>query len=323
MRDDHSSDPQDGPATPTTRSDDTPSYERASPAPTRADRLAARSRVQRHGTRHGRWTAWVAIGELLPSLPQIRHLLGQRSPAHVATAAAVLCSLGLGAAALTGGEATVRSPIPALRVGEEQAASRSLNRAHAEGTAAAQAGAAAPAAEPEAPAPASPAPADQPESKKTKKLPPGHRESGPVAGLSDVQMNNAKAIVWTGVDMKMPRRALEIAVATAMQESTLLNRASEVLPESKNYPHQGSGWDHDSVGLFQQRTSSGWGPVNKLMDPAYASQQFYNALLRVPGWQSMRLTEAAQAVQVSAFPEHYAKHEALAKQVVGVLTDIT
>jgi hypothetical protein len=136
-------------------------------------------------------------------------------------------------------------------------------------------------------------------------------------------MNNAKAIVWTGVDMKMPRRALEIAVATAMQESTLLNRASEVLPESKNYPHQGSGWDHDSVGLFQQRTSSGWGPVNKLMDPAYASQQFYNALLRVPGWQSMRLTEAAQAVQVSAFPEHYAKHEALAKQVVDVLTDIT
>ncbi|HEX6968667.1 MAG TPA: hypothetical protein VF174_07665 [Micromonosporaceae bacterium] len=150
---------------------------------------------------------------------------------------------------------------------------------------------------------------------------PGKRESGPVAGLSEVQMNNAKAIVWTGVDLGMPRRALIIAVATAMQESNLLNRASEVLPESKNYPHQGTGWDHDSVGLFQQRPSTGWGPVRKLMDPAYASQRFYRALMNVPGWEQMRLTEAAQAVQVSAFPEHYAKHEARAAKVVDAIVD--
>jgi hypothetical protein len=134
-------------------------------------------------------------------------------------------------------------------------------------------------------------------------------------------MNNAKAIVWTGVDMGMPRRALIIAVATAMQESNLLNRASEVVPESKLYPHQGTGWDHDSVGLFQQRPSAGWGPVRKLMDPAYASQQFYRALMRVPGWENMRLTEAAQAVQVSAFPEHYAKHEHRATIVVDALIE--
>lgn len=150
---------------------------------------------------------------------------------------------------------------------------------------------------------------------------PGKRESGPVAGLSEVQMNNAKAIVWTGVDMGMPRRALVIAVATAMQESNLLNRASEVVPESKRYPHQGTGWDHDSVGLFQQRPSAGWGPVRKLMDPAYASQKFYRALMRVPGWENMRLTDAAQAVQVSAFPEHYAKHEWRATKVVDALVD--
>jgi hypothetical protein len=132
-------------------------------------------------------------------------------------------------------------------------------------------------------------------------------------------MNNAKAIVRTGRDMGMSRRALIIGVATAMQESELLNRASEVLPESKNHPHQGTGWDHDSVGLFQQRTSSGWGPVGKLMDPAYASQQFFGALVRVPGWEQLRLTEAAQAVQVSAYPDHYAKHESRATEVVDAI----
>nr|MDT0657284.1 peptidase M23 [Micromonospora sp. DSM 115978] len=149
--------------------------------------------------------------------------------------------------------------------------------------------------------------------------PPEIVNPGPVAGLSQVQVDNAQAIVRTGRDLGLPRRALVIAVATAMQESTLLNRASEVLPESKNYPHQGTGWDHDSVGLFQQRTSSGWGPVASLMDPAYASQRFYEALLRVPGWQYLRLTEAAQAVQVSAYPEHYARHEAQAEQVVAAI----
>lgn len=138
----------------------------------------------------------------------------------------------------------------------------------------------------------------------------------PVAGLSQVQMENATMIVDAGLALEMPRRAMVIAVATAMQESTLLNRASEVLPESKNYPHQGTGWDHDSVGLFQQRTSTGWGAVADLMNPTYSATQFYLALQRVPGWQQLRLTEAAQAVQVSAFPEHYAKHEAAAEAVV-------
>lgn len=144
-------------------------------------------------------------------------------------------------------------------------------------------------------------------------------DAPPVAGLSPVQMDNARAIVRTGRDMGMPRRALIIGVATAMQESNLLNRASEVLPESKKYPHQGTGWDHDSVGLFQQRTSTGWGPVDRLMDPAYATARFFEALRQVPGWERMRLTDAAQAVQVSAYPEHYAKHEDEATAVVDAL----
>ncbi|MDI5940685.1 hypothetical protein QLR68_21595, partial [Micromonospora sp. DH15] len=142
----------------------------------------------------------------------------------------------------------------------------------------------------------------------------------PVAGLSQLQMDNAKTIVDVGRDMKLPRRGLVVAVATAMQESNLHNLASDVLPESANYPHQGSGSDHDSVGLFQQRPSSGWGTVRDLMRPAYAARVFYEALLEVPGWEEMSVTAAAQAVQISAFPDAYAQHEERATTVVAALT---
>jgi hypothetical protein len=142
----------------------------------------------------------------------------------------------------------------------------------------------------------------------------------PVAGLTQAQMDNAKIIVDVGVDLKMPRRAMVVAVATAMQESNLYNLASDVLPESRQYPHQGSGSDHDSVGLFQQRPSSGWGTVRELMRPAYAARAFYEALREIPGWQEMSVTAAAQAVQVSAFPDAYARHEGRATTVVAALT---
>jgi hypothetical protein len=144
-------------------------------------------------------------------------------------------------------------------------------------------------------------------------------DPGPVAGLTVAQMNNAKKIVRAGRAMGVPRRALVIAVATAMQESNLYNLASGVVPESQNHPNQGLGWDHDSVGLFQQRASMGWGTVAQLMDPAYATRQFLTALLAVPGWQQMRLTDAAQAVQVSGFPEAYAKHESRATVIVNAI----
>jgi hypothetical protein len=141
----------------------------------------------------------------------------------------------------------------------------------------------------------------------------------PVAGLDQAQMNNAKKIVQAGREMGMPRRALVIAVATAMQESNLYNYASGVLPESQNYPHQAIGWDHDSVGLFQQRPSSGWGTVRELMDPEYATKAFLSALKEVPGWRDMALTDAAQAVQVSGFPWAYAQHEWRAAKVVDAI----
>ncbi|SCL28810.1 hypothetical protein [Micromonospora inyonensis] len=142
----------------------------------------------------------------------------------------------------------------------------------------------------------------------------------PVAGLTQRQMDNAKTIVDIGVGLRLPRRALVVAVATAMQESDLHNLANDRIAESSRYPHQGSGTDHDSLGLFQQRPSSGWGSVRELMQPAYAARVFYRALREVPGWQELSVTAAAQAVQRSAYPGAYAKHERRATTVVDALT---
>ena len=119
------------------------------------------------------------------------------------------------------------------------------------------------------------------------------------------QIRNAKAIVKAGQQMKLPPRAYVIAVATACQESTL-----------KNLGHLGASNDHDSQGLFQQRPSSGWGSPKQITNPNYASKAFYSALVKVPGWSKLPLTQAAQEVQVSAYPNHYAKWEKLAGDLV-------
>jgi hypothetical protein len=110
-----------------------------------------------------------------------------------------------------------------------------------------------------------------------------------------------------------------VAIATAMQESDLYNRASGAVPASQRYPHQGVSTDADSVGLFQQRPSQGWGSVAQLMDPATSAGLFYRALTSIRGWQSMSVTGAAQAVQRSAYPDAYAKHQAQAERVVSAL----
>jgi hypothetical protein len=124
--------------------------------------------------------------------------------------------------------------------------------------------------------------------------------SGSVA-LTPEQMANAATIAATGVIKGIPDRGIVIALATAMQESELYNL---------------SYGDRDSLGLFQQRPSQGWGTPEQVQDPRYAAAAFYNQLVRVPGWQDMRLTDAAQAVQRSAFPEAYQKWEPDA-QVLG------
>jgi hypothetical protein len=123
--------------------------------------------------------------------------------------------------------------------------------------------------------------------------------------VSDEQLGNVQAIVKTGQDMKLPPRAQVIAVATAMQESKL-----------HNIGNLGAANDHDSEGLFQQRPSSGWGTPQQITDPGYASWAFLSSLQKVDGWQQMPLTEAAQSVQVSAYPDAYAQWEKQAGDLV-------
>ncbi|MGW3073955.1 C40 family peptidase [Kitasatospora sp. NPDC001132] len=120
-----------------------------------------------------------------------------------------------------------------------------------------------------------------------------------VAGLDkpDEQVPNAKTIQATGVAMHIPVRGQIVALATALQESGLRNV---------------NGGDRDSLGLFQQRPSQGWGTAAQIMQPVYASTKFYEALNQVSGWQSMTVTQAAQAVQRSGYPDAYAKWEPLA-----------
>ncbi|WP_245571085.1 hypothetical protein [Catelliglobosispora koreensis] len=159
----------------------------------------------------------------------------------------------------------------------------------------------------------------QAEAPKAEEKPAPPAEPAPVAGLDQTQMNNAKKIVETAKSMGLGKRAQVIAIATAMQESQLRNLASTVYPESYRYTNEGEGSDHDSVGLFQQRPQSGWGTVENLLKPEYATKAFLKALVQVPGWENLPLTVAAQSVQVSAFPDHYAKHEDRATTVVDAL----
>jgi len=124
--------------------------------------------------------------------------------------------------------------------------------------------------------------------------------------LNSAQMANAATIAATGIRRELPERAVVIALATAFQESGLENLA---------------GGDRDSVGLFQQRPSQGWGKPERIRDPRYAANRFYTALKKVRGWEKMRVTDAAQAVQRSAYPEAYEKWadeaEVLARALVG------
>jgi cell wall-associated NlpC family hydrolase len=136
---------------------------------------------------------------------------------------------------------------------------------------------------------------------------------GPVAAvagttirLDEDQLGHARTIIDTGRSLKIPDRGLVVAVATALQESTLRNLD----------------WgDRDSVGLFQQR--AGWGSTAERTDPATSASMFYTGgragqpgLLDISGWAAMSITRAAQAVQVSAFPMAYAKWETLAASLV-------
>ena len=133
----------------------------------------------------------------------------------------------------------------------------------------------------------------------------GQPVTGSITPLNDERRSNAQIIIQVGRELGVPDYGIVIALATAMQESSLRN----------------INWgDRDSVGLYQQRPSSGWGTVEQIMDQAYATRLFFGGpqnpnrgktrgLLDIAGWQNMALTDAAQRVQISAFPKAYAKWE--------------
>ncbi|MGL5826170.1 MAG: hypothetical protein ACRCYU_15360 [Nocardioides sp.] len=134
-------------------------------------------------------------------------------------------------------------------------------------------------------------------------------EVGPtVTVLETDQAEHAALIAAISVRRGMPARAASIAIATAYQESKLRNI---------DYG------DRDSVGLFQQRPSQGWGTPREILDPEYAINAFYDALEKIDDYDQMRITEAAQAVQRSGFPEAYQDHAGDARALASALTGET
>ena len=134
-------------------------------------------------------------------------------------------------------------------------------------------------------------------------------------GLDAEQVANAQLIIRVGRELGVSDRGLQIALATAMQESWLRNLD----------------WgDRDSLGLFQQRPSHGWGTPEQVRDPEHATRAFFGGpgdpngnrtrgLLDYAGWEQLSLTEAAQAVQISAYPDRYARWEAPAAAWLAAL----
>ncbi|WP_285102719.1 hypothetical protein [Promicromonospora sp. MEB111] len=123
--------------------------------------------------------------------------------------------------------------------------------------------------------------------------------------LSPDQADNAALVAGTAVARGLPARAATIGLATALQESKLINI---------DYG------DRDSVGLFQQRPSQGWGTVDEILDPAYSTNAFYDVLVEVEGYEDMEVTDAAQTVQRSAYPDAYAQHETRSRAWASALT---
>ncbi len=123
--------------------------------------------------------------------------------------------------------------------------------------------------------------------------------------LDPEQAANAATIAAVGKRLGLADHAVTVALATAMQESKLHNL--------------GYG-DRDSLGLFQQRPSQGWGRPDQLVVPSYAAAAFYSRLSGVKGWQDLPVTVAAQAVQRSGYPEAYGSHESAARVLAQALT---
>ncbi len=129
--------------------------------------------------------------------------------------------------------------------------------------------------------------------------------AGRTVHLEPDQSRNAALIAAIAVRRGLPARAASIALATAYQESKIRNL--------------GHG-DRDSIGIFQQRPSQGWGTEAQIRDEHYSINKFYEALEKIDDYQSLRITEAAQKVQRSGFPEAYEDHAPDARALASALT---
>lgn len=118
------------------------------------------------------------------------------------------------------------------------------------------------------------------------------------------QAHFASIIVGISVRRGLPARAASIAIATVYQETGIRNL---------DYG------DRDSVGLFQQRPSQGWGTAEQLMNPYYATNRFYDALVKIKDWESADITEVAQRIQISGYPDAYRQHESNARTLASNL----
>lgn len=158
---------------------------------------------------------------------------------------------------------------------------------------------------------------------------------GQTLTLNHTQLERAAAILATGNSENIDANGQVIALMAALTESSLRVLANtSAYPDSANYPHDGDGSDHDSLGLFQMRPSTGWGTVANLMDPIWSSRAFYGGpdgpnhgspagLLDIPNWQHLSLGAAAQAVEVSEYPDRYANYQPVAEKIASILTGVT
>ncbi|GAA1817691.1 M23 family metallopeptidase [Agromyces neolithicus] len=151
--------------------------------------------------------------------------------------------------------------------------------------------------------------------------------------LNRQQLTHAATIMTVGGrTVGVGREGVVIALMAALTESTLRMLANpSAYPESLGFPNDGVGSDHDSLGLFQMRHASGWGTVADLMNPEYQARAFFGGpsgpnggsprgLLDIPGWQLLDPGEAAQAVEVSAYPDRYQNYQPVAEAIIAALT---
>ena len=158
---------------------------------------------------------------------------------------------------------------------------------------------------------------------------------GQTLTLGHTQLERAATIIAVGNAERIDENGQLIALMAALTESTLRVLANtSAYPESASYPNDGDGSDHDSLGLFQMQPPDGWGTVAQLMDPVWSARAFYGGadgpnhgspagLLDITGWQQLSLGAAAQAVEVSEYPERYAVNEPVAEKIAAALTGVT